>query len=295
MRYLILAIMSILMAANLASFPYCVSFSQADTVELIIWSDLGVDTVQWLDTGRVCTTFADTKLDSADLWIFYLRIFYQGADDWLMGFDSYLSQANPVYDEYPYCLQFSTADSVRWIHIYGDNVDTVIFTEFPPGQDGVNRVCTTLAAIDLIDNYEHYFLLEILYDGASEWIGGSEDFIRAPCPALPEDADLCLAYARFYDGAGNPIKGIRLHATLIREGYNIVQDTCSNTFMAGYADKDWSDSTGLASLTLIKSKCFSQIEGRYRFHVFSLRHGLNYIFTDSIPDSTSYKLKGFDW
>jgi len=165
------------------------------------------------------------------------------------------------------------------------SADTLLLTVYYPG------FYFNLAEIKSIvgiygRKYDTLFVLDV---GAVDTIDGQGFTIAAP--AAP---DLCTVYGDISDVNGDPIEKAKITGTLLKGPREIVTDTCAQRFIVQYSDDDKTDSLGQFEMILIKSHCLTG-GGIYEFQIYNPKTRMTTTFTDSIPDSSTYRLQVEAW
>ena len=73
--------------------------------------------------------------------------------------------------DYHYIRVFNRCDSVRWIKEFNGVADTVIWTD-------TTRIDTTIPAAQFDSLGLYHFIVELLYQDESEWVGGEDDYVN---------------------------------------------------------------------------------------------------------------------
>ncbi len=121
-----------------------------------------------------------------------------------------------------------------------------------------------------------------------------EGYNTIPLPSAPADSNYCTAWFDFSGVGGSMIKGIEVTATLIKTPNQSIQNTCDDTWIMDYrVGPKRSDVNGRVEMALIKSKCVGS--RKYLFDCVNPLTGARQTIIDSMPDSTTYRVKTGSW
>jgi hypothetical protein len=181
----------------------------------------------------------------------------------------------------PYSYTFSLCDSFMLINEYLGARDTITYTN-------ISSIDVVYNCVDLglgLNNFKFRYK----YSGSSDWLSSWDIFNNSVSDSIPAPSagDFCNVY---FDANGST-PGIRLTATLLKGPYQLMVDTCNSRMITTYSAESRTDIYGRALVTVLKSKCLAPGGGIYQFDIYNPRTGVTATIRDSVPDSSSYRLK----
>ncbi|MCK5612952.1 hypothetical protein KAR91_64355, partial [Candidatus Pacearchaeota archaeon] len=247
-----------------------------------------VDTTDWNDTKTV-DTIVDLGTLNQGYHLFDWWFLYISDSAWRSAFDQiYVTEtsAKKATGDMQVAYQTDSCDTIMYIREYEGTYDTATYMD-------LSAIDTSVACSLLSSGYYNNIVL-FWFNSDNTWRSAALVFHNSAIGELPNPGPyLCRVYIYVEKADGTGLRGGKLYGQLIvEEGY--VQYTCRDIWFMSYTKKGVSNSSGRAFVDLIRSKCLTG-GGLYQFKILNPWMGERIYITDSVPDSTSYKLKAEEW